>query len=202
MSTTPTSERAVEITQGTKRSYRWLWIVVALIAGLLIGAALVWWLVDDGEPSDVAQVSAEVEEEIAELVDNWRAAWREGDGDGALAMFTADGRYVGGYTNERQDGQGEYLEGWSGEELRAGIERHAGGYGTAGVVDLLIVPRPNHYEVAYFGKLNEADTIGVMGLLNVVDEDGTMKIRYVETWSSMGWHRLTDDMPYQPVSPN
>ena len=127
MTTAPTSkqDQSVASTPGTGRRYGWLWIVVALIAGLLAGAAIAWWVVDDGEPSDVAEVSADVEEEIAGLVDSWRAVWREGDGDAALALFTADGRYVGEFTDERQDGQGEYLEGWSGEELRAGIERHA-----------------------------------------------------------------------------
>lgn len=201
MRTAPTSERAIESTQETKRSRGWLWIVVAFIGGLLIGAVVVWQVVDDAESSDVVEVSAEVEQEIAELVDSWQAVWREGDGDAAVALFTADGRYVGYLANERQDGpDGEYLEGWSGEELKAGIERHGGGWGSLGIVDLLIIPQTDHYDVAYFVKSNPTDTDGSLGLLHVVDEEGTLKIRYAERWNSMGWSRITDELPYQPVS--
>jgi hypothetical protein len=200
LATTPEQEQPVASTPGTGRTYRWLWIVVAFVIGLLIGAVVVWQVADDGEPSDVAEVSSEVEQEIAELVDAWQAAWRDVDGGAALALFTADGRYVGYLTDERQDGRGEYLEGWSGEELRAGIERHPRGWQDIYYVDLLIVPgTSDQYQVAYFAKNNEADTIGQLGLLNVVDEDGTLKIRYAETWSSMGWHRIADGLPYQPV---
>ena len=85
MSTTPTFERAVESAPETKRSGRWLWLIVAFIGGLLIGAVVVWQVADGAESSDVAQVSAEVEEEITELVRSWQDAWSEGDGDAGLS---------------------------------------------------------------------------------------------------------------------
>ena len=34
-------------------------------------------------------------------------------------------------------------------------------------------------------------------LYNIVDEDGTLKFRYIEGWSELGWYRLTEDQPYQ-----
>ena len=192
MSTTPTSE-AIESTQETKRGRRWLWLVVAFIGGLLIGAVVVWQLVDDGGSSDVVEVSAEVEQEIAELADSFHQhLHRQPDGDAMLALFAADGRMVNEFTG---------LEGASGEELKTGIDGSSASTPTVEIADPLIVPRPTHYDVAYYLKKNPLDGTGYMGLLHVVDEDGSMKIRYAQyPWTSLGWFQVTEDFPYQVVA--
>lgn len=37
-------------------------------------------------------------------------------------------------------------------------------------------------------------------MLNIVDEDGSLKFRYAEGWQSLGWYQLADNLPPQPVA--
>jgi paraquat-inducible protein B len=54
-----------------------LWIL-ALVAALAIGL-VVGWLAFDGEGTETT-VSAETEQEINALIDDWLTAWNTGDG--------------------------------------------------------------------------------------------------------------------------
>jgi hypothetical protein len=58
---------------------------------------------------------------------------------------------------------------------------------------------PDSYRVAV--KLTaEYEDEDVFELYNIVDEDGTLKFRYIEGWSELGWYRLAEDQPYRGSS--
>lgn len=180
---TPTGPTEVD-TPGRRSPLLWIpGLIAALVVGVVVG-----WLVFGGDASASA-VDAQTEQEINALIDDWLAARNTADGELAQSLFTAGGRYVGGNPG---------LDGWSGADLRAGIERF-GGAVSAENLDTLIVERPNAYYVALrfrpykFG--NE-----FLALFNIVDEGGALKIRYTNDWMPNGWFRLADDLPYEPIS--
>jgi hypothetical protein len=176
-----------EVTAPDRRSPL-LWIlglIVALAVGVVVG-----WLVFGGEGTE-STVDAAIEQEINALIDDWLTARNTADGDLALSLFTADGRYVG-----RNPG----LDGFSGEDLKAGIERFgAGGIAAEMVASPQIIERGDSYHAAVkvrpfeFGK-------DYFLLFNIGQESGTLKIRYTNDWMALGWFRLADDLPYQPIN--
>jgi len=180
-----TLTRRTEVdTPGRRSPLLWIpGLVAALAVGVVVG-----WLVFGGQAAE-STVDAQTEQEINALIDDWLTARNTADGELAESLFTADGRYVGGNPG---------LAGWSGADLRAGIERY-GGAVSAERLNTLIIERPNAYYVALrfrpyqFG--NE-----FLALFNIVDEGGALKIRYTNDWMANGWVRLADGLPYQPIS--
>ena len=164
-----------------------LWIL-GLVAVLVIGAVVGWLvLADDGtEPT----VDAEIEQEITALIDGWRTAWNTADGQGALDLFAANGRFVAGATD---------MDGWSGEELSSGIERWGGTYSSVRIGSPLIIERPNSYQVVQKMQPHEGYGREYFELYNIVEENGSLKIRYAEGLQPLGWFQVAEGFPYQPV---
>jgi hypothetical protein len=169
-----------------------LWILT-LVAALAIGV-FVGWLAFDGEETETT-VSAETEQEINALIDNWLTAWGTADGQLALDLFAVDGRYVS-LVPDRTD-----LEGWSGEEISAGIDRHGGpgSYSPVRIGSPTIIERPNSYLVAARMQLN---TYGweYFDMFNIVEEDASLKIRFVGPFYTLGLFQLAERMPPLPVT--
>ncbi len=182
-----TQTRLSRVTARSARKSRLFWIVV--VAALVVIAGIGGWLIR-GERGSRSTVDPEIEEQVIALLDVWHAAWNNTDGGAALDLFTEDGRFVNGDSGP---------DGFSGEELEAYIDNYGGlvSYGRSG--DLLIHERPDSYHVAFKVKATEWGR-DYFELHNIVDEDGTLKIRYVEGWSPLGWFRLSDDLPYRAKS--
>lgn len=74
-----------------------LWTVVAVVAALLLGLLAGYVLYDSDETSVPAAMAVDGDEltdrqeEMLELLDDYSAAWRAGDGEAAEAMFTSNG---------------------------------------------------------------------------------------------------------------
>lgn len=184
---TETPTRPTEVTSPGRRS-PWLWIL-AVVAALAIGV-VVGWLVLGGDSSE-STVDAGVEQRITALIDDWFASWHNADGELALSLFSHDGRYVGLYT----DG-----DGWSGDELIAGVER----WGSSWTDPVrsgkpLIIERSNSYHVVQRWRQTFEENREYVDLFNIVDVDGAMKIRYAEGWQSLGWSQAAEGLPYRPV---
>ena len=62
--------------------------------------------------------------------------------------------------------------------------------------DNSLLGRPDSYRVAQKSRAGEYGK-DYFELYNIGDEDGTLKFRYIELWSEVGWHRLTEDQPYR-----
>lgn len=193
---TPTGSE--EITEHGGKKSRWLLILALVVVVVAIAGVVVWQVFGDDE-STTEGVSAEVEEEITALIDDWHTAINEGDGQAALALFTVDGRLVSGRLF------GTPLDGWAGGELEAQIEGQAGLDRVSTGSPLIIVRdnskigRPDSYRVAQSLKEFESSVREYVSLYNIVDEEGTLKFRYVEEWAAVGWFQLTENSPYQPV---
>jgi hypothetical protein len=182
-----TLTRPTDVTAPDRRSPL-LWIlglIVALTVGVVAG-----WLVFGGNGAE-STVDAAIEQEITTLIDDWLTARNNADGELAQSLFTADGKYV-----SRNPG----LDGWSGADLKAGIERFgAGGIAAEMVARPQIIEREDSYHAAVkirpfsFGK-------EYFLLFNISDESGTLRIRYTNDWMALGWFRLADDLPYQPIN--
>lgn len=188
---TQSPTRAFDVTKHATGRFRLLWIMATI--ALVIVAAIVGWLVRGGEESE-AGVDVEIEEQINALIDGWLAAKHNGDGQAALDLFTEDGRFVTGWSTS--------LEGWSGEELKVGIERLTGpsvDYVRSSAP--LIIEQSGSYHVAYKWKFHDYAAEEYFDLFTIVDEDGALKIRYAEQWMPLGWFRLAEDLPYQRVNP-
>ena len=56
--------------------------------------------------------------------------------------------------------------------------------------------RPDSYRVAQKFRAGEYGK-EYFELYNIGDEGGTLKFRYIEGWSEVGWYRLTEDQPYR-----
>jgi hypothetical protein len=167
-----------------------LWIL-ALVAALAIGV-VVGWLAFDGEGTETT-VSAETEQEINALIDDWLTAWNTGDGQLALDLFAVDGRYVSLYHRITD------FDGWSGEEISAGVERKGGpgAYDSVRVGSPSIIERPYGYLVAARIRLHTRE---VFEMFNIVEEDGSLKIRYVGFWYPLGLIQLAEGMLPKPIS--
>ena len=194
---TPTREEAV--TERDERRPVWLLILVLVVAVVAIVAVFAWQLSGDGE-STADAVPAEVEEEIIALIDAWYTAWNESDGQAAVALFAEDGRYVN--WNYSAPGQ-QPLEGLSGSALKAEVDG-AAAFSINWNQDPLIIVRdntllgrPDSYRVATRVRSYDYgdERIGLYNI--VVDDDGTLKFRYVEAWSELGWHRLAEGQPWR-----
>ena len=181
------NETRTEVTAPDSRSPL-LW-VLGVVAALAIGV-IAGWLLFGGQGTE-STVDAAIEEEITALIDDWLTARNNADGDLAQSLFTADGRYV-----SRNPG----LDGWSGEDLKAGVERFgAGGIAAEMVASPQIFERGDSYHAAVKVRPFEFGNEYFM-LFNIGDESGTLKIRYTNDWQALGWFRLADDLPYQPVN--
>ena len=180
---TPT--RPTEVNTPGRRSPL-LWIL-GLIAALAIGVG-VGWMVFGGDAAETA-VDAEAEQQINALIDDWLTARNTADGELARSLFSGDGRFV-----SRNPG----LDGWSGEDLKAGIERFGGTVAAEKVASLIIERGDSYYVAVKFRPYEFSEEM--FALFNIVDESGTLKIRYTNDWAALGWFRLADDLPYQPVS--
>ena len=164
-----------------------LWIL-GVVAALAIGV-IAGWLLLSGQGTE-STVDAAIEQEINALIDDWLTARNTADGELAQSLFTADGQYVG-----RNPG----LDGWSGEDLKAGIERFGGGIAAERVASPQIIERGDSYYVA--AKIRPFEfSEEVFLLFNIGDESGTLKIRHTNDWQALGWFRLADDLPYQPIN--
>ena len=179
---TPT--RPTEATT-TGRGSPLLWIlglIVALAVGVVVG-----WLVFGGEGTE-STVDAEAEQQINALIDDWLTARDTADGELALSLFSGDGRFV-----SRNPG----LDGWSGEDLKAGIERYGGTVAIEKVASLIIEREDSYYVAVKFRPYEFSEEM--FALFNIVDENGTLKIRHTNDWMAYGWFRLADDLPYRPI---
>jgi len=161
-------------------------LILGLIAALAIGV-VVGWLAFGGDAAEAA-VDAETEGQINALIDDWLTARDTADGELALSLFSGDGRFV-----SRNPG----LDGWSGEDLKAGIERFGGTVATEKVASLIIEREDSYYVAVKFRPYEFSEEM--FALFNIVDESGTLKIRYTNDWMAFGWFRLADDLPYRPI---
>lgn len=164
-----------------------------LLVSLLPGAGSEVVSTEEAVASGTAEptVGAEIQQQITALIDDYLTAWTNADGLGVLSSMTADGRYVG-----RRSG----LEGWSGEELKTQVEQLPDGipWSRDKTRTPLIVERRDSYLVVQTWQPYESGT-EYIAMFNVVDENGTLKIRYTEDWTPLGWFRLADDLPYRPI---
>lgn len=165
--------------------------VSALIVGAVIAGVTVF-LIAGGRGAE-STVSAETDQQITRLIDDWFTAWNTADGQAAANLFAVDGRYVGGEVATT-------LDGWTGEEIEAGVERRGGPhYQAEATGSPLIIVRRHSYQVVQKWRAF-AGSREYFELFNIVDEGGSFKIRFVEDLMPLGWFRLADDLPYQPVS--
>ena len=175
---------------GSRSSLLW---ILALVAALAIGV-VVGWLAIDGEGTE-STVDAETEQEINALIDDWFTAWNTGDGDLAQGLFAVDGRYVSLITATTD------FDGWSRVEIGAGVVRKGGpgAYNSARVGDPVIIERPNAYHVAARIRMQTYDR-EYFSMFNIVEEDGSLKIRHVEPSYTLGLFQLAEGLPPQPVT--
>jgi hypothetical protein len=189
-----TMEETIEKPQRTieqvTRSNRWLILTVVVLFAAL--AALGAWVLVDNLVGDESAVDAETEQQINALIDDYFTAWNTGDGQLLLDSFTADGRYVAGHTSG--------FDGWSGEEIKAGIERRGGPQFGLTKIDTLIIERPDSYHVVLKYRLHEDYDREYFELFNIVDENGSLKFRYIEGLQPLGWFQVAEGLPYQPVT--
>lgn len=176
------------VTEHGARRFRLLWpipLFVALVIGLVGG-----WLVFGGDGVE-STVDADVEQEITALIDDFYLAWHNADGELALSLFTGDGRYVGIWSD---------MDGWSGEELVAGVERWGGTF-TDPVRSgkPLIIDRSDAYHVVQIWQQTFEEHNARFDLFNIVEVDGSLKIRYTEGWQPMGWSQAAEGLPFRPV---
>jgi hypothetical protein len=117
-----------------QRAHGRRWVVTALIAvlALLVGGAVGWMA--HGDAATASMVSAgETEltprqEQMAAFMDDYREAWRAGDGAAVTAMYVPEGTFNGlGTTHRVDDGTLAgfvQLGGWDGlTELHPGLAR-------------------------------------------------------------------------------
>ena len=171
------------------------WKVAATAAAVV---ALFVGFVAIGGGDDVAgSGNLEIEQEIIALIEDWTDVWNTGDGQAAVDLFTADGRYVGAWVDTG-------IDGWSGDELKAGIERRGSAANRPIIVGSpLIIERDDHYQVAAIWRPNSVGggEDNFFSMTNIVEENGSLKIRYAEFWAPLGWFQLADGLPYQVVNP-
>ena len=149
-----TIERPVAPVEKLERSNRYL--IIGLVVALLLAAGFGAWLIIDA-------VGTSTERQITALLDDYGAAWSANDGAGVLALLTEDGAVLAG--NGRT---------YRGEELAFEVDL-LGEFTVEPVGDLAIYERATGWYVA------SADEHG-MELFNIVEQDGTMLIRFHETW--------------------
>ncbi len=143
-----------------------------------------------------SEVPAEVEQEINALIDDWLTAWNTGDGQLALGLFAVNGRYASALNTYM-----DYFDGWSTEEIAAGVTRHggSGGYGYVRVGSPSIIERPNGYHVAARIQKGGYEQ-QTFEMFNFVEEDGSLKIRHVEPWYPLGLMQLAEGLQPQAVA--
>ncbi len=149
-----TIERPVAPVEKLERSNRYL--IIGLVVAVLLAAGFGAWLIVDA-------VGTSTERQITALLDDYGAAWSANDGAGVLALLTEDGAVLAG--NGRT---------YRSDELAFEVD-HLGEFSVEPVSDLAIYERVTGWYVA------TADEHG-MELFNIVEQDGTMLIRFHETW--------------------
>ena len=173
-------------------------LVVLLATALAVLFLLSGCDSDDGATETTVSaeniVSAETEQEINALIDDWYTAWNTADGQLALDLFAVDGRYVS--LHREMD-----LGGWSGEELSAGVDRYggAGAYDLARVGSPSIIERPDSYFVVARIQLSDHGR-HQFETFNIVEEDGSLKIRFHGPVYPLGLMQLAEGMPPQIVN--
>ena len=91
----PRVERPVSPDANRRPTIAWLAVVAAAAAsiGLLVG--FLAWGGDDRDPTAPVAVGGDDltqrQQQMVDLVDDYTAAWRAGDGDAVAALFAADG---------------------------------------------------------------------------------------------------------------
>jgi hypothetical protein len=149
-----TMEKPVAPIEKLERNNRYL--IIGLVMAVLLAAGLGAWLIVDNAKTGI-------ERDIEALLDEYGAAWEANDGAAVLALLTEDGAVLGG--NGRT---------YRGDELAFEVD-HLGTFTTEPVGDLVIYERVTGWHVA------SADEHGVE-LFNIVEQDGTLLIRFHETW--------------------
>ena len=149
-----TMEKPVAPVEKLARNNRYL--IVGLVVAVLLAAGFGAWLIVDNAKTGI-------ERDIEALLDEYGAAWEANDGAAVLALLTEDGAVLG--FNGRT---------YRGDELAFEVD-HLGTFTTEPLSDLVIYERVTGWHVA------SQDEHG-MELFNIVEQDGTMLIRFHETW--------------------
>ncbi len=149
-----TMEKPVAPVEKLERNNRYL--IIGLVVAVLLAAGFGAWLIVDA-------IGTSTERQITALIDDYGAAWSANDGAAVLALLTEDGAVLAG------NGQT-----YRGDELAFEVD-HLGEFTVAPVGDLVI------YESVTGWHAASPDEHG-MELFNIVEQDGTMLIRFHETW--------------------
>jgi hypothetical protein len=149
-----TMEKPVAPVEKLERNNRYL--IIGLVVAVLLAAGFGAWLIVDG-------IGTSTERQITALIEEYGAAWEANDGAAVLALLTKDGAVLAG--NGRI---------YSGDELAFEVD-HLGTFTIEPVGDLVIYEGVTGWHVA------SADEHG-MALFSIVEQDGTMLIRFHETW--------------------
>ena len=149
-----TMEKPVAPVEKLERNNRYL--IIGLVVAVLLAAGFGAWLIVDNTRTGI-------EADIVALLDDYGAAWEANDGTAARALMTEDGAVLAGNGVT-----------YSGDALRSTIDT-MGDFTVEPVGDLVIYEGVTGWHVA------SPDERG-MELFNIVEQDGTMLIRFHETW--------------------
>ncbi len=149
-----TIEKPVAPVEKLARNNRYL--IIGLVVAVLLAAGFGAWLIVDNTRTGI-------EADIVALLDDYGAAWEANDGAAVLALLTEDGAVLAG--NGRT---------YRGDELAFEVD-NLGEFPLEPIGDLVIHERVTGWYVAF------ADEHG-MEVFNIVEQDGTMLIRFHETW--------------------
>lgn len=175
----------------------WMWVLGGMV--VILTGVIVWLVTADDESGDaelppgLRPVPAEAEQEIDELIDEWMRVWRERDGDAVPALLTDDFRYV------RPGRPTSTLDGYDVERTSFYIGEQQWTHGAAIPTERVILERVGYYFVAQKYQVEVNGQFEQLELYTIVDEDGTLKFQFVESWAPLGWHQTADGQPYQAV---
>lgn len=162
------------------------WVMAIAAAVMVIAAGAGGWLMRGAGGGETA-ADADVEERISALIDDWFEALVNEDSQAASSLLTEDARLVSIVSDPG---------GVPRDELLALVE--FGGEGAVRTSDPLIYERSDSYSAVVKMKWgSESNTREHFELFTIVEENGVLKIRYAEVWSTFGWFRTADDQPYQ-----
>lgn len=149
-----TMEKPVAPVEKLERNNRYL--IIGLVVAVLLAAGFGAWLLVDA-------IGSSTERQITSLLNDYGAAWEANDGDAVLALMTEDGAVLAGngYT-------------YPIDQLK-GVVDTLGEFSADPVRNLVILERGGGWHVA------SPDSHGIE-LFNIVDHDGTLLIRFHETW--------------------
>lgn len=149
-----TLEKPVAPLEKLERSNRYL--IIGLVVAVLLAAGLGAWMIVDNTRTGI-------ERDIIALLDDYGAAWADNDGATVLTLMTEDGAVLAG------DGVT-----YRGDALRSAVDT-LGDFPVNPIRDSVIYEGLTGWHVA------TADEHG-MELFSIVEQNGTVLIRFHETW--------------------